>query len=84
MSTWRNSPTQWWADRLSAPRWRDRVVAAARAARTLEGFRQADLEPLATPDDWLLEQSEQWVDWIALWRFFRGGARLQDEKRRAA
>jgi hypothetical protein len=81
---WKNHPTKWWADRLAAPRWRDQVVAAARVARTLEGFRQANLEALAPgAEDGLYEWAEHWVDWPALWRHFKGGGQRADSRPQA-
>lgn len=83
MNGWKNFPTKWWADRLSAPKWRDQVVAAAKAAWTLDGFRQANLEALAPTEDGLYEWAEQWVDWPALWRHFKNGGRQPDTRPQA-
>lgn len=73
---WRNYPTLAWARRLSAEKWRGAVVGAAQQARTLEGFRQANLEAME-PDGDIYEWMDQWVDWHALWQWCRSGCAKQ-------
>ncbi len=80
---WKNHPTKWWAERLSAPRWRDQVVAAAKAARTLEGFRQANLEAFTPPEDGLHEWCERWVDWASIWWYFKRDGNWVDKRPQA-